>query len=118
MSEYSTLVIKLKSINKDVLHRLKEDMNEKMDNTLQIFDKFDVRIFPQTWGSTALGFEGIGLDSLTTEHTYVLIPYDRTQKCLVYFGERFAYEAKYSDRFMFDVLHHHMVSVKDSAKYS
>ena len=47
--------------------------------------------FPQTWGSTALGFGGIGGSAMTTAQTYVVTVQGRV---LVYFGSRFAYEIK------------------------
>jgi hypothetical protein len=54
-----------------------------------------VYVFPQGWGSTALGFGGIGGQMCTTAHTVVVVDdgYDRPQaRALVYFGSGFAYE--------------------------
>lgn len=47
--------------------------------------------FPQTWGSTALGFGGIGGAAMTTAQTYVVLA---NGSVFVYFGSRFAYEIK------------------------
>lgn len=44
--------------------------------------------FPQTWGSTALGFGGIGGQAITTAQTYVVLA---NGAIYVYFGSRFAY---------------------------
>ena len=35
---------------------------------------FDIYIFQQIWGSTALGFGGIGGQAMTSAYTYVFIP--------------------------------------------
>ena len=35
---------------------------------------FDIIMFDQTWGSTALGFPGVGGSAMTEATTYVLIP--------------------------------------------
>lgn len=48
--------------------------------------------FPQTWGSTALGFGGIGGAAMTTAQTVVVFTYGAPiGKAAVYFGGRFAY---------------------------
>lgn len=48
-----------------------------------------VEVFQQTWGSTALGFGGMGGGAMTTAHV-VIITGPRFEKA-VYFGGRFAY---------------------------
>ena len=58
-------------------------------------DDFDMYTFEQTWGSTALGFSGIGGQAITTANTYVFVPVTCNQNAFVYFGGRFAYEAEY-----------------------
>lgn len=81
-------------------------------------DNFDVYVFEQTWGSTALGFGGIGGQAMTAENTYVFIPLNCDQPCFVYFGSRFAYKVEYSDIFMNDVRSGHVESVSRSGKYT
>lgn len=49
-----------------------------------------IDMFPQTWGSTSLGFGGIGGQAFTDAYT-VVISCVRTGACAVYFGGRFAY---------------------------
>jgi hypothetical protein len=52
-------------------------------------------VFIQGWGSTALGFGGVGGQMLTSAHTVVVVDerYDQPQRrALVYFGSGFAYE--------------------------
>lgn len=51
-------------------------------------NEVEVYSFPQTWGSTALGFGGIGGQAMTTALTVVVI--SGVQAC-VYFGGTFAY---------------------------
>lgn len=71
--------------------------------------------FPQTWGSTALGFGGIGGCAMTTAQT-VIIGYGNRFE--VYFGGRFAYEVlDPNEQFFSDMRKWRMASVKD-AKYS
>ena len=36
-------------------------------------DDYELHIFQQTWGSTALGFGGIGGQAMTTANTYVFL---------------------------------------------
>lgn len=52
-----------------------------------------VAMFPQTWGSTALGFGGVGGQAITTAYTIVLENGLDGQHA-VYFGGRFAYKVK------------------------
>ena len=80
-------------------------------------DDFDFRTFVQTWGSTALGFGGIGGCALTTARTYVLIPHDDNEMALVYFGSQFAYEAPCTWVFWEDVNGEQMESVSRKGKY-
>jgi hypothetical protein len=47
-------------------------------------------MYPQTWGSTALGHGGIGGASMSTAYTVVLECMD-TQEYLVYFGSQLCY---------------------------
>jgi len=49
-----------------------------------------VGMFPQTWGSTALGFGGVGGQAITTAYTIVLES-NLTGEHAVYFGGRLAY---------------------------
>ena len=87
---------------------LKRDEHPKIDD-------FDVYVFEQTWGSTALGFPGWGGNAVTTASVCVLVPLYCHQKCFVYFGGRFAYAVEDCETFRTDLLHHSMVSV-DRAK--
>jgi hypothetical protein len=57
-------------------------------------DEVQVHMFCQTWGSTALGYGGMGGAAVTT--AYTVIVYDSDCYC-VYFGQgELAYQIKYS----------------------
>ncbi len=80
-------------------------------------DDFELYTFEQVWGSTALGFGGIGGQAMTSARTYVFVPQSCDEKCFVYFGGRFAYAVPYSRQFMEDVAAGNMASVAMSGKY-
>lgn len=80
-------------------------------------DDFEIHIFEQTWGSTALGFSGIGGQAMTTANTYVFIPLFVHQNCFVYFGAKFAYAVPYSEVFVKDVGQQKMEPVFRKGKY-
>lgn len=98
------MAIELIRINQDITHRRKK------------LEKFDIYDFDQTWGSTALGFGGIGGSAMTTARTYVLIPMDE-EKAYVYFGGRFAYQCGINDKFREDLRNRRMSDVMGSGKY-
>ena len=90
----------------------KEERNFRIN-----LNDFELIIFEQTWGSTALGFPGCGGQAMTTANTYVFIPTTCNQDCFVYFGAKLAYHVPYSDIFMEDVKNHNMASVTKCGKY-
>ena len=55
------------SIEADLPFRL-----DYSDNSNPTLDDFELHTFEQTWGSTALGFGGVGGQAITTARTYVL----------------------------------------------
>lgn len=57
-------------------------------------------MFPQAWGSTALGFGGIGGQSMTSAYSIVL-HCDATDEYCVYFSNQFAYKVKHPNKFFF-----------------
>jgi len=77
-------------------------------------------MFPQTWGSTALGHGGVGGAAMTTAYTVVLECY-HTQEFLVYFGGSFCYKVNRRsaniDQFVEDCKNHCLVSKRQSEKY-
>jgi len=87
------------------------------ENPRPSIDDFELYTFTQTWGSTALGFGGIGGQAMTAARTYVLIPMNCDQECFVYFAGRFAYAVPYSEVFWQDVAAQRMEPVGRSGKY-
>lgn len=77
-------------------------------------------MFPQTWGSTALGHGGMGGAAVTTAYTIVLECY-ATQEFLVYFGGQHCYSvsrrSKNLEVFIEDCKNHNLASKRDSEKY-
>ena len=100
------------TIEADLPYRL--DYSDNLNPTL---DDFALHTFEQTWGSTALGFGGIGGQVMTSARTYVFIPMGVNQKCFVYFAGKFAYAVDYSDEFMKEVLGCNVAAVHESGKY-
>ena len=77
-------------------------------------------MFPQTWGSTALGHGGMGGAAVTTAYTIVLECYS-TQEFLVYFGGQMCYKvsrrSKNLNTFVEDCRNRNLASKRDSEKY-
>ena len=63
----------------------------------------DMYMFPQTWGSTALGLGGIGGQVVTTAQTVVVEDY-KNGWYSVFFDERLAYLLKNPNRLFFEDL--------------
>lgn len=91
-----------------------EDLACRVDDAL--IQDCDVIDFDQTWGSTALGFGGIGGQMMTTERTYIIV---YTNRAYVYFGGHYAYEVPYpfNKAFEDDMAKHSLASVIASKKY-
>ena len=77
-------------------------------------------MFPQTWGSTALGHGGVGGSAMTTAYTIVL-ECQHTGEFLVYFGGRFCYTVSRRSAnikaFVEDCRNHSLTSKRKSEKY-
>jgi len=77
-------------------------------------------MFPQTWGSTALGHGGMGGSAMTTAYTVVLECY-HTQEFLVYFGGQYCYTVNRRSAniqaFVEDCKNHCLASKRQSEKY-
>ena len=75
----------------------------------QMYDLTVYAMFPQTWGSTALGFGGIGGQAITSAYVCV-IESDLLGQFAVYFGGRLAYVIERPNaKFMEDITAHRMV---------
>lgn len=74
------------------------------------YDLMSVVLFQQMWGSTALGFGGMGGAAMTTADVVIVEGPDMARA--VYFGCRFAYcILRPNDLFMSDMRNHCMVNV-------
>jgi len=72
-------------------------------------------MFTQMWGSTALGFGGIGGAAMTTAYTIIL---ECEGRYAVYFGGRFAYLIERpNETFFEDMVRQQMEKVADANKY-
>lgn len=80
-------------------------------------DDFELFTFKQMWGSTALGFGGIGGQAMTEARTYVFVPVTCNQKCFIYFGGRFAYKADYCENLKDDIRSMNMAPVNRAGRY-
>jgi hypothetical protein len=79
---------------------------------------FDFIMFPQVWGSTALGFNTIGGQALTKAYT-VIAHEIYANIALVFFGEEFAYLIKNpNELFKEDLENRNMKAVYESFKYN
>lgn len=78
-----------------------------------------VAMFPQMWGSTALGFDGIGGSAMTTAYTVVIQAQNgHSREVLVYFDGRFAYRiSEPNELFWSDVSSQNAASIRDCEKY-
>jgi len=77
-------------------------------------------MFPQTWGSTALGFGGIGGQTITPAYT-IIIGCDFNHHYCVYFGGRFAYKLDMKkfdiEKIRKDIAGHGMAEVGQRGRY-
>ena len=99
-----------------------ELLDYKVQQLLKVFDlihdKYDyimAEMYPQLWGSTALGFGGIGGQAMTIAYTTVF--YDQGRHyAMVFFDSRLAYiVSEPTEAFWADLKEHKLLSV-DKAK--
>ena len=98
---------------------IENDLPYRFDYTEEkpTIDDFELYTFNQTWGSTALGFGGVGGQAMTKARTYVFVPVTCNQKCFIYFAGRFAYKADYCGALIEDIRSHNMEHVYKAGKY-
>lgn len=110
-SLYSALLVDLPEVeydNRSYFQR-QEGENPIIKKRRPYEEEVKVYCFPQTWGSTALGFGGMGGAAMTTAYTVVVT--HNTNAC-VYFGGRFAYAIdNFPKEFWDDVKSQNMPSV-------
>lgn len=80
--------------------------------------EFDFTMFSQIWGSTALGFSGIGGQAMTKAYTTVIIE-EYLKIAGVFFEDELAYIIKNpNDIFYKDLYNHRMNSVFEKSQYN
>jgi hypothetical protein len=84
-------------------HKTREDKRITKSRKHNPYDITVFAMFTQTWGSTALGFGGIGGQAITSAYVVVLESEQGAGFC-VYFGSRFAYRIKKPTEEFFDDL--------------
>lgn len=105
------MALELLQINENFCFYVQEPMKTRVSD-------FELHTFVQVWGNTSGGFEGIGGQAMTAQRTYVFIPvYSNKEKCLVFFGDRFAYGVPYSKKFIDDVKNGQVEGVSRKGKY-
>lgn len=95
-------------------------ISEDLRNRLSPNNRYDYGYFydfDQTWGSTSLGFGGVGGDMFVVERTYVFIPQKNVKKAYVYFGGQFAYTADVCKTFKEDMNNRKLVEVAKANRY-
>jgi hypothetical protein len=104
----------------EVYRKTKEDVRIPARRRPTTRDFGVYAMFPQTWGSTALGHGGMGGAAMTTAYTIVLECY-HTQEFLIYFGSEMCYKVDRRSRnlevFVEDCRKHCLSSKRDSEKY-
>ena len=97
-------------ISEDLPFRFSDPRNSRVED-------FRMYTFSQTWGSTALGFGGMGGQMMTTANTYVFVPEGVNDDCFIYFGGSFAYHVPYSDLIIEDIKREWMEPISRKGKY-
>jgi len=106
---------KVKPKDYDPLKSKWSDLPEEDAERRPASHEVEVYSFPQTWGSTALGFGGIGGAAMTTAQTTVCVHH---RSAAVYFSRRLAYKvSNINATFMADVHGHNMASCGQAGKY-
>jgi hypothetical protein len=107
--------IKYEDRDWELFRKTKEDLRIKKTRRPADDDIEVHAMFAQAWGSTALGFGGLGGQAITVAYTTVL---QSGAEFCVYFAGRFAYRVTApGDRFFYDIAARRMADVRDHQKY-
>ena len=101
----------------------KNDTVPMITKTRRVYtDEVEVVMFPQTWGSTALGYGGIGGAAMTPAYT-VVVSYEN-HMCVYFGGGRLAYRLDYNqmsqegrERWREDLQAQNLEDIRGSGKY-
>lgn len=97
-------IIEYESVDWEHQHKTGEKKMVKKTRRHDVYDLAVEAVFTQTWGSTALGFGGIGGQAFTSAFTIVLRSNQESGYC-VYFNGRFAYKIERPNRQFFEDMH-------------
>lgn len=96
--------------------KTKEDRRVMKTRKVDPRDVIIEAMFPQTWGSTSLGFSGIGGQAITSAYTVVI---ECSETYAVYFGGQFAYSISFPNGMFFQDLRDRMLAKQsESGKYN
>lgn len=96
---------------------INEDLPWRFNSADTKISDFELHNFNQIWGSTSLGFGGIGGQAITQARTYVFVPLIDDEQCYIYFAGRFAYSAPYCERLMNDIKGNCVAAVYEKGRY-
>lgn len=96
--------IEYESIDWEHKHKTGEKKMVNKTRPHSVYDLAVEAVFLQAWGSTALGFGGIGGQAITTAYTIILRS-DQADGYCVYFNGRFAYKIDRPNRQFFEDMH-------------
>lgn len=97
--------------------KTREDVRIKKTRKHSMSDVIVYSMFPQSWGSTALGFGGVGGQAVTPAYT-TIVQSKHTGTFCVYFGGRFAYRInRPNESFYKDISIRWMNAVKEAHTY-
>lgn len=101
-----------------IQERFWNEIKDKEEYTkVKYLPEFEFYMFPQIWGSTSLGFGGIGGQAMTSAYTTVIVD-DYYGWCGVFFGEILAYTVFNPNQMFYEDLHNRqMESVSRQGKY-
>jgi hypothetical protein len=103
-----SLADQILKIEQDLPSRLKDPSNMK---------NMKMKMFEQMWGSSTLGFSGVGMDVMTNAWTFVFWhPYNK-EDAVVYFGGKYAYTVPLNENVRKDINREWMRSVSESKHY-
>ena len=94
------------SIIKDLIREFEADIASQTKTNPVI----DVYTFPQMWGSTALGYDGIGGSAMTTAQTIVLCCKHLGFARVYFGGKRLAYEIEKPNKAFFVDLQNYCIA--------
>lgn len=98
--------------NQEVLSDIEHTIRQQAHKGRPSLYDIDVHHFPQTWGSTALGFGGMGGAAMTKAYTTVIVCRDNAA---VFFAGRHCYSVdNINEAFKEDLNKKHMRSLKEA----